>query len=67
MSEFDGKSGIDTFGYSDVKFQEMMNYYQPMWMAYVGVFASLWASLSLPLFGFVLSKYIFVIALPIDT
>ena len=44
-----------------------MDYYEPMWMAYVGVIASLWASLSLPLFGFVLSKFIFVIALPIDT
>lgn len=45
----------------------MMEYYEPMWMAWVGVLASLFASLSLPLFGFVLSKYIFLIALPIDT
>ena len=44
-----------------------MEYYSPKWMAWGGLFSSLIASLSLPLFGFVLSRYVFLIALPIDT
>ena len=67
MSEYDGRSTIKVGGYEDVNFQQMMEYYNPMWMAWVGIIASIFASLSLPLFGFVLSKYIFLIALPIDT
>ena len=38
-----------------------------MWMAWGGVIASFITSLSLPLFGYVLSQYVFLIALPIDT
>ena len=67
LSEYDGKSTIKVGGYEDVNFKQMMEYYNPMWMAWVGIIASIFASLSLPLFGFVLSKYIFLIALPIDT
>ena len=63
----DGRSTVNVKGYKDVGFGEMMKYYSPMWMAYGGLFASFIASLSLPLFGFVLSRYVFLIALPIDT
>lgn len=64
---FDGRSTVNVKGYKDVGFSEMMEYYSPMWMAWGGLFASFVASLSLPLFGFVLSRYVFLIALPIDT
>lgn len=39
-----------------------MEYYKPTWLAVAGFTASVFASLSLPLFGFVLSKYIFVLS-----
>lgn len=48
--------------YRDVKFSEIMHFYKPQWLAYAGFTASVFASLSLPLFGFVLSKYIFVLS-----
>ena len=51
----DGKSAINVKGYKDVGFSEMMEYYSPKWMAYGGLFSSFITSLSLPLFGFVLS------------
>lgn len=38
-----------------------MNYYKPLWYAVAGFIASIFAPLNLPLFGFVLSKYIFVL------
>jgi len=44
-----------------------MQYYKPMWYAVAGFLASCIASLNLPLFGFVLSEFIFVLALPIET
>lgn len=45
----------------------MMTYYEPKWMAVVGFGASVLASLQLPMFGFILSQFVFVIALPVDT
>ena len=36
-------------------------------MAGVGIFASFVTAFSLPMFGFVLSQYVFVLALPLDT
>jgi ABC-type multidrug transport system fused ATPase/permease subunit len=48
--------------YRDVTFSEIMEYYKPTWLAVAGFVASVFASLSLPLFGFVLSKYIFVLS-----
>jgi len=53
--------------YRDVKYSEMMTYYEPKWLAIVGTIASAFASLQLPLFGFVLSQYIFLLALPVTT
>ena len=40
-----------------------MKYYNPTWPAIAGFIASVFASLSLPLFGFVLSQYIFTLAM----
>lgn len=48
--------------YREVKFSEIMEYYKPSWLAVAGFVASVFASLSLPIFGFVLSKYIFVLS-----
>ena len=44
-----------------------MKYYNPLWYAVAGLCASVIASLNLPLFGFVLSEFIFVLAKPIET
>ncbi len=49
--------------YPEVEVKEIMEYYKPTWLAYAGFTASVFASLSLPLFGFVLSKYIFVLSM----
>ena len=48
--------------YRSVEFQEIMEYYKPTQLAIIGFLASVVCSLSLPLFGFVLSKYIFVLS-----
>lgn len=40
-----------------------MEYYKPTWLAAAGFCASVFASLSLPMFGFVLSQYIFVLSM----
>lgn len=49
--------------YRDIEFSEIMEYYKPTWLAWAGFTASVFASLSLPLFGFVLSNYIFVLSM----
>lgn len=48
--------------YREVAFGEIMRFYKPQWLAVAGFSASVVASLSLPMFGFVLSKYIFVLS-----
>ena len=53
--------------FREVTYSEMMQLYQPKWLAVVGSIASVFASLQLPLFGFVLSQYIFLLALPVQT
>ena len=45
----------------------MMRYYQPQYLAYIGFFASVVNAFQLPMFGYILSKYVFILALPIDT
>jgi len=45
----------------DVTYSEIMRYYSPKWMAVVGFIASIFASFSLPMFGFVLSQYVFLL------
>ena len=52
--------------YREIKMREMMKLYDPKWMAWVGLFASLVHAFSLPMFGFCLSQYIFILALPVD-
>lgn len=51
--------------YRDIKLKEMMQYYTPKWMAVVGIFASIASAFQLPMFGYILSQYVFVLALPI--
>lgn len=46
----------------DIKYSEIMSYYNPKWLAAVGFVASMFASLSLPLFGLVLSYYVFMLS-----
>lgn len=53
--------------YREVKLSEMMRYYTPRWMAWVGFFASCVSAFQLPMFGFILSQYVFVLDLPVDT
>lgn len=51
----------------EITYGEIMKYYRPFWYAVAGFCASVIASLNLPLFGFVLSEFIFVLAKPIGT
>lgn len=53
--------------YRDVPLKEMMKYYTPRWMAVVGLFASVVSAFQLPMFGYILSQFVFVLALPLDT
>ena len=53
--------------YRDIKLKEMMRYYTPKWMAVVGFLASIASAFQLPMFGFILSQYVFVLAMKIDT
>jgi hypothetical protein len=48
----------------EVTYSQIMSFYSPKWMAAVGFVASVFASFSLPMFGFVLSQYVFLLALP---
>ena len=43
-----------------------MSYYTPKWLAVVGLVASVGASAQLPVFGFLLSKMVFVLMEPFD-
>lgn len=61
------KSGIKEDQFRDISFSEIMKYYDPIMYAVGGFVASVIASLNLPMFGFVLSEYIFVLGKPIDT
>lgn len=40
-----------------------MRYYSPKWVAVVGMIASIVAAFSLPLFGYILSNYVFILSL----
>jgi hypothetical protein len=42
-----------------------MIYYKPVWLAIVGVIASIGSAVQLPVFGFLLSKMVFVLMLDI--
>ena len=52
--------------YRDIKLTEMMRYYTPKWMAWAGLAASVASAFQLPMFGYILSQYVFVLALPRD-
>jgi hypothetical protein len=45
----------------EISYSEIMSYYSPKWLAGVGFVASIFASFQLPMFGFVLSRYMFVL------
>jgi len=47
--------------YRNIKFKEIMNDYASKWLAMWGLIASFFCALQMPLFGFVLSKYIFLL------
>ena len=53
--------------YREVKLREMMKYYTPRWMAFVGLLASIASAFQLPMFGFILAQYVFVLAMPVKT
>lgn len=53
--------------FREIKLAEMMKYYTPRWMAVVGFLASIASAFQLPMFGFILSQYVFVLAMPTDT
>lgn len=47
--------------YRNVGYKEIMSDYKPKWLAIVGLLASFGASLAMPIFGYVLSQFIFVL------
>lgn len=47
--------------------RDIMHYYNPKYFAIIGIFASLVASFSLPMFGFILSQMVFTLMQSIDT
>lgn len=53
-------------GYRNINGAEIMAFYKPTWLAVVGIIASCVCSVQLPIFGFFLSKMVFVLMLPID-
>ena len=53
--------------YREIKLSEMMRYYTPQWMAVAGFLASVVCAFTLPMFGYILSQYVFVLALPVAT
>ena len=53
--------------YRDIALKEMMQYYTPRWMAVAGFAASFVSAFQLPMFGYILSQYVFVLAEPVDT
>lgn len=48
-------------GFRKVTFSEIMTFYEPKSMAVVGLLSSCAASLQMPIFGYVLSQFIFII------
>jgi len=59
--EFQNEIGEDQDVYREITFSEIMAYQHPKYFAYIGFVASVFASLQLPLFGFVLSRFIFLL------
>lgn len=62
-------SGVETtkvapFRPREVKTSEIMSYYTPKWMAGVGFMASVFCAFQLPMFGFCLAQYVFLLLLP---
>ena len=53
--------------FREITYGEIMKYYSPINYAVFGFCASVVASLNLPLFGLVLSKFIFLLAEPTTT
>jgi hypothetical protein len=51
----------DFVGYRKISGREIMRYYTPRWLAVVGLISSIFASAQLPMFGFILSKMVFVL------
>jgi hypothetical protein len=47
--------------YRKISGREIMRYYTPKWMAILGLISSVGASSTLPVFGFILSKMVFVL------
>ena len=67
-SEMDNMMGTEDINqspeYREVTYKEIMKDYKPTSLAVYGFIASMFASLQLPLFGLVLSKFIFILAIP---
>lgn len=65
LENFMGVEDMDKVAeYREVTYSEIMKDYKPTSLAVAGFIFSTVASLQLPLFGLVLSKYIFILALP---
>ena len=56
----------EDFEFRDITLTEMMSYYSPPWLAWVGVLASVLTSTNLPCFGLVLSRYVFILSMPYE-
>ena len=57
----------EPFQFRDIPLKEMMTYYTPRWMAWVGFLCSIATAFNMPMFGFCLSRFVSVLALPVDT
>lgn len=53
--------------YREISIAEIMKYYHPTWMAFVGLLASIAAAFQLPMFGYCLSQFVFVLSMDVGT
>ena len=52
------------FNFKEVGMRRIMSYYSPKWVAALAIFCSCVNSVASPLFGFILSKLLFVMMMP---
>jgi len=51
----------------EISIWEVVKQTDPVWLAVIGFFCSIVASMQLPLFGYILSRYVFLLAIDINT
>lgn len=61
IGEFNDLDLDKVTGIKKVGAKEIIKYYTPTWLAWIGIICSCLASLQLPMFGLILSKMVFVL------